>query len=44
MGQSLASRNYPNLRLKTLIFPEETHFTVPYAIAAHGLRYVYQTP
>lgn len=44
MGDALASRNYPNLRLKTLIFPEETHFTVPYAIAAHGLRYVFQSP
>ena len=42
MGEALASRNYPSLRLKTLIFAEETHFTVPYAIAAHGLRYVFQ--
>ena len=42
MGELLASRNYPNLRLKTLIFPEETHFTVPYALIPHGLRYVFQ--
>lgn len=44
LGELLASRNYPNLRLKTLIFPEETHFTVPYALIPHGLRYVFQTP
>ena len=42
MGELLASRNYPNLKLKTLIFPEETHFTVPYALMPHGLRYVFQ--
>ena len=42
MGEALAGRNYPSLRLKTLIFPEETHFTVPFFVAAHGLRYVFQ--
>ena len=42
LGALLASRNYPNLRLKTLIFPEETHFTVSYALIPHGLRYVFQ--
>jgi len=42
LGALLASRNYPNLALKTLIFPEETHFTVPYALVAHGMRYVFQ--
>ena len=41
MGKRLASRNYPGLTLKTLIFPEETHFTVPYALIPHGLRYVF---
>ncbi len=42
MGQLLASRHYPSLKLKTLIFPEETHFTVGFAVTAHGLRYVFQ--
>jgi predicted alpha/beta superfamily hydrolase len=42
MGEILAGRSYPSLRLKTLIFPEETHFTVPYALTAHGMRYVFQ--
>ena len=41
MGERLASRGYPGLKLKTLIFPEETHFTVPYALIPHGLRYVF---
>jgi hypothetical protein len=42
MGELLRSRNYPNLMLKTKIFEEETHFTVPRTIVAHGLRYVFQ--
>jgi len=42
LGELLTSRNYPNLRLKTMIWEEETHFTVPYALSAHGLRYVFQ--
>ncbi len=42
MGELLASRHYPSLKLKTLIFPEETHFTVGFALIAHGLRYVFQ--
>jgi hypothetical protein len=42
MGELLASRKYPSLKLKTLIFPEETHFTVVYALIPHGLRYVFQ--
>jgi ferri-bacillibactin esterase len=41
MGELLARRNYPSLRLKTLIFPEETHFTVPFGLIAHGLRWVF---
>jgi hypothetical protein len=44
MGELLASRHYPSLKLKTLIFPEETHFTVVYALIPHGLRYVFQAP
>jgi len=43
MGGLLASRKYPSLKLKTLIFPEETHFTVVYALIPHGLRYVFQS-
>jgi hypothetical protein len=42
MGELLASRHYPSLKLKTLIFPEETHYTVPFALIPHGLRYVFQ--
>jgi predicted alpha/beta superfamily hydrolase len=42
MGELLASRHYPNLKLKTKIFAEETHFTMPSAMIAHGLRYVFQ--
>jgi hypothetical protein len=42
MGELLASRHYPSLKLKMLIFPEETHYTVPFALIAHGLRYVFQ--
>jgi hypothetical protein len=42
MGELLASHHYPRLKLKTLIFPEETHFTVVFAHIAHGLRYVFQ--
>ena len=41
LGELLAGRDYPNLRLKTMIWPEETHFTVPYALIAHGLRWVF---
>ena len=42
MGELLTSRHYPNLKLKTLIFPEETHYTVVFGLVAHGLRYVFQ--
>jgi hypothetical protein len=42
MGALLASRHYPNLKLKTLTFPEETHFTNSFAAMAHGLRYVFR--
>ena len=41
LGSLLAGREFPNLRLKTVIFPDETHFTVPFALIPHGLRYVF---
>ena len=41
LGELLASRNYPNLQLKTMIWEEETHFTVPFALIPHGLRWVF---
>jgi predicted alpha/beta superfamily hydrolase len=41
LGEALASRNYPSLRLTTRIFPEETHFTIPAILLAHGLRDVF---
>ena len=41
LSELLAGRDYPNLKLKTMIWPEETHFTVPYALIAHGLRWVF---
>jgi hypothetical protein len=41
LGEVLQSRTYPSLKLKTMIWDEETHFTVPYAIMAHGLRWVF---
>jgi len=42
LARLLTKRNYPNLRLKSVVFPEETHFTVPFALIPHGLRYVFQ--
>jgi len=41
LGESLASRGYPSLNLTTRIFPEETHFTIPALLTAHGLRAVF---
>ena len=41
LGELLAARNYPSLKLKTMIWPEETHFTVPYALIPHGLRWAF---
>jgi predicted alpha/beta superfamily hydrolase len=41
LGEALTSRNYPSLRLTTRIFPEETHFTIPAILLAHGLRNVF---
>ncbi len=42
LADSLESRKYPNLRLTTRIFPEETHYTLPAILMAHGLRRVFQ--
>ena len=41
LGESLESRGYPSLNLTTRIFPEETHFTMPALLIAHGLRTVF---
>ena len=41
LAAGLESRGYPNLRLTTRIFPEETHFTIPAILIAHGLRAVF---
>ena len=41
LGKALESRHYPNLRLSTRIFEEETHFTIPSILPAHGLRAVF---
>ena len=41
LAAGLASRGYPSLRLTTRIFREETHFTIPPILIAHGLRNVF---
>lgn len=41
LAAGLESRRYPNLRLTTRIFPEETHFTMGPIMIAHGLRRVF---
>lgn len=41
LGEDLQSRGYPSLDLTTRIFPEETHFTMPAPLIAHGLRTVF---
>lgn len=41
LALGLESRGYPNLRLTSRIFPEETHFTIPPILVAHGLRAVF---
>jgi predicted alpha/beta superfamily hydrolase len=41
LAAGLESRGYPSLRLTTRIFPEETHFTIPPILVAHGLRSVF---
>ena len=42
LGDALAGRNYPGLRLTTRILPEETHFTISGALLAQGLRNVFR--
>jgi hypothetical protein len=41
LAEALEQRRYPSLRLTWRIFPEETHFTLPPIVMAHGLRAVY---
>ena len=41
MATALKSRSYPNLRLTTRIFDDETHFTIPAILHAHGIRAVF---
>lgn len=41
LGDGLERRHYPSLRLTTRIFPNETHFTIPPILIAHGLRAVF---
>jgi predicted alpha/beta superfamily hydrolase len=41
LGSALARRGYPGLRLTTRILPEETHYTIPGALFAQGLRNVF---
>lgn len=42
LAAGLESRGYPSLRLTTRIFEEETHFTIPSILVAHGLRAVFE--
>ena len=42
LADTLEGRKYPSLRLTTRIFPEETHYTLPPILMAHGLRRVFQ--
>jgi predicted alpha/beta superfamily hydrolase len=41
LGDVLAGRGFPALDLTTRIFPEQTHFTMPALLMAHGLRAVF---
>ena len=41
LGEALAGRNYPNLRVTTRILPEETHFTLSTVLMTQGLRNVF---
>ena len=41
IGERLASRAYGGLRLTTTIMPDQTHFTMPFAGMAFGLRNVF---
>jgi uncharacterized protein len=40
LSDILKKRNYVGLLLKTLVFENETHFSVPGAVFSHGLRYI----
>ncbi len=41
LAAKLESRNYPSLNLTMRIFAEETHYTLPPILIAHGLRRVF---
>jgi predicted alpha/beta superfamily hydrolase len=41
LGDALAGRGFPSLDLTMRIFPEQTHFTMPALLMAHGLRTVF---
>jgi predicted alpha/beta superfamily hydrolase len=41
LGDALAGRGYPGLRLTTRILPDKTHFTIKGALFAQGLRTVF---
>ncbi|MGD9934257.1 MAG: alpha/beta hydrolase [Dehalococcoidia bacterium] len=43
LGDALAARAYPSLRLTTRILPDETHFSINGALVAQGLRKVFAT-
>ena len=40
----LAGRNYPNLRLRREVFPDEFHITVPFVNLSRGLRWSFDAP
>jgi predicted alpha/beta superfamily hydrolase len=40
LSDRLKKRKYTDLHLKTYVFPNETHFSVPGASFSHGLRYI----
>jgi hypothetical protein len=43
MAEDLQSRNYDSLELKTHIFEDETHLSVPAAAISRGLRVIYDS-
>jgi hypothetical protein len=40
----LAGRNYPHLRLRREVFPDEFHITVPFLNVSRGLRWSFDAP
>jgi len=42
LAQRLRERNYPNLKLTTHVFEDETHISVTPATLSRGIRMVYQ--